>query len=91
MAAMMHFSQNRVFKSAGSISQTIFIQTTWNFAHFFTVRLSSKIPTGVLISLKLTDLWIICDLFFCGKYELQLQTYTNLSIFNIFKIWYVFY
>ena len=47
------------FKSAGSISETIFIQSTRNFAHFFLS--SSKIRTGFLISEKLSDLWPVFD------------------------------
>ena len=38
------------FKSAGSISQTIFIQSIWNFAQFFIIKLSSKIPKDFSIS-----------------------------------------
>ena len=37
------FLKTVFFKSAGSISQTIFIQSTWNFAHFFFINLSSTI------------------------------------------------
>ena len=46
---MTCFSQNRVFKSADSISQTICIQSTLNFSHFFVIRLSDKIRNIVKI------------------------------------------
>ena len=46
------FFKTVFFKSAGSISQTIFIQSTWNFAQFFVIRLSSEILTSLLTSLN---------------------------------------
>ena len=57
------------FKSAGSISQNIFIQSTLNFAHFV-IRLSSKIRTGFFI-VKIVRLMVN---FFCEKYKLRLYT-----------------
>ena len=78
------------FKSPGRVSQTIFIQSTWNFAYFFVIRLSSKIRKGFLISWKLSNLWPVFDNFFSWKIRtstLNLQKFINIQYFqNLIRI-----
>ena len=60
VATTVFFLKSMFFKSAGSISEIIFIQST-QILHTFFIRLSSKIRSGFLISEKLSDLWPVFD------------------------------
>ena len=85
------FLQSMFFKSAGSISETIFIQSTQNFAHFLLLNYQVKYVRvfGYRKNWRLmTSFWrLYCE----KKRTWTLNLPKCINIFNILKIWYVFY
>ena len=93
---MTCFSKPLFFKSADTISETIFIQSTWNFAHFFVIKLFNKIRTDFLIFLR----WLFnrshfstvffvkntnCELAQIYEYSIFLESYSYLIRFIHYK------
>ena len=82
MVAMKVFFESMFFKSAGSISETIFIQSTRNFAHFFLLDYQVKY-LRVVLSEKLSDLWPVFDDFVVKNMNFDFKL---TQMFNILKI-----